>query len=129
MSLPPPPDNLTFRTALGSLSQAPEVVGALVAARDGLPVTVQMDQTTAETWSAVAAVLGNLAGQLLKATDEEMAAAMFTASNYQFVVAPVAVGFLLAVATPGADSAALYERVRAVAEQVNTAATALASAR
>jgi predicted regulator of Ras-like GTPase activity (Roadblock/LC7/MglB family) len=127
MSLPQPPDNLTFGTALGHLAEAPEVVGALVTARDGLPVMMRMNGEMGETWSAVAAVLGNLAGQLLETTDDEMTAALFTASNHQFVVMPVAVGFLLAVATPGADSAALYERVRAVAEDVNAAATALAT--
>lgn len=127
MSLPPPHDEATFGTALGRLLEEPEVVGALVTARDGLPILMQMEGDTGETWSAVAAVLGNLAGQLLEKAGEEMTAAAFAASNCQFVVLPVAVGYLLAVAAPGADTAGLYEQVRAVAEDVNAAAAALAT--
>ena len=127
MPSPQPHDSPTFGTALKRLAEAPEMVGALVAARDGLPVAVQMPEDTGEAWSAMAAVLGNLAGQLLAATDDEMTAAVFTAANYQFVAMPVTVGFLLGIAQPGADSAALCERVRAVAEDVNAAAAALAT--
>jgi predicted regulator of Ras-like GTPase activity (Roadblock/LC7/MglB family) len=127
MPVPQPHDLPAFGPALRRLAESPDMVGALVAARDGLPVALQMPEETGEAWAAMAAVLGNLAGQLLTESGDEMTAAVFTAENYQFVAMPVTVGFLLGVATPGADSAALYERVRAVAEDVNAAATALAT--
>ena len=127
MPSPRPPSSPGFGPALERLAGAPDMVGALVAARDGLPVAMQMPEETGEAWSAMAAVLGNLAGQLLAETEDELTAAVFTAENYQFVAMPVTVGFLLGIATPEADSAALCERVRAVAEDVNAAATALAT--
>ena len=116
-----------FGEALDRLAGVPGVVGALVMGRDGLPVAARIeDREAGESWAAVAAVLGNLAGQLLDAAErDEMTAAVFTAAQHQFVVLPVGVGYLLAIAQPGADGAALCERARAVADEVNSAAAAL----
>lgn len=127
MSSPQLPSSSGFRAALEHLVSQPEVVGALVAARDGLPVAIHMGSDEAgESWAAMTAVLGRLAGQLLEAAEgEEMAAAVFNAVNHQFVVAPVPIGFLLAVAKPGAQGAALYERTKAAAQEVDAVAAAL----
>jgi len=107
---------------LERLASQPGIVGALVTARDGLPVAMHMDSTEAgETWSAVAAMLGNLAARLLEEGGDEMEAAVFHTVNHQFVVARVQVGFLLAAAQPNAEGAALCDRARAAAEEVNAA--------
>ncbi len=118
----PPPSAPTLGEALERLASQPGMVGALVTARDGLPVAVRMASAEAgETWSAVAAMLGNLAGRLLEEGGDEMQTAVFHAVNHQFVVRPVEVGFLLAVAQPNAGGAALCDRARAAADEVNAA--------
>ena len=126
--LPPQlPSPSGFAAALERLVSQPEVVGALVAARDGLPVATHMESDEAgESWAAMTAMLGRLAGQLLEAAQgEEMAAAVFNAVNHQFVVAPVRIGFLLTVAKPSAEGVALYERTKAAAQEVDAVAAAL----
>jgi len=126
----PPPRAPTFGEALERLVGQPGVVGALVTARDGLPVAVRMESAEAgETWSAVTAMLGNLAARLLEEGGDEMETAVFQAVNHQFVVARVQVGFLLAVAQPNAEGAALCDRARAAADEVNAATRELIGSR
>jgi predicted regulator of Ras-like GTPase activity (Roadblock/LC7/MglB family) len=127
MLYPQPRETAQFDAVLERLLEATGAVGALVTAPDGLPVTTRMaDHETGESWAAMAAVTGRLASQLLKAAaGDEMTAAVFNAVNYQFVVLPVEVGFLLTVAPPGAEGAVLYEQTKAAAEEVNAAAAAL----
>ena len=124
-------DALALGDALVHLVGLPGVLGGVLSARDGLPVAARMDSSEGtDAWAAVAAVLGNISAQALEAaTQDSVRCAVFQATQCQFLVTPVDLGFLLVVAKPEADMALIHARAKAIGEQVNAAARELAARR
>jgi predicted regulator of Ras-like GTPase activity (Roadblock/LC7/MglB family) len=115
------PSQATFASLLGEIRAEPGVVNALVVAPDGLLIAgAQQGEEEGELWAAVAAVLGNLGGRLAATADQgELESAVFTAATCQFVVRPIRMGFVLAVARPSAALDRVCTRVARAADKLD----------
>jgi predicted regulator of Ras-like GTPase activity (Roadblock/LC7/MglB family) len=113
---------------LESLSRLPGIEGGVVATDDGLPLATRFSsRLDGETLAAAAAAMGQSTRNVLRGiTWGELGMAVLEGSRMKFLVCPLSVGYLLALAKPDADLRAITPQVSVAARDLDQAFASLA---
>jgi predicted regulator of Ras-like GTPase activity (Roadblock/LC7/MglB family) len=121
------PQGPQFHAALQSLVATRGVLAAVVAAPDGLPVAVRVqDGHDGEAWAAAASIMGRLARKVLtRLSRGRLEVAFFDTEAYRFLLRPISVGYLLAVCAPDANVGLVSIEIETAAASLEALAQAL----
>jgi predicted regulator of Ras-like GTPase activity (Roadblock/LC7/MglB family) len=112
---------------LDGLTSPSSVLGGVVATEDGLPLAARLPaDLDGESLAAAAAAAGKLAERALSDTGRgDLEVAVLEASRSKLLVCPLTVGYLLAIADPGADLVSLGLQIADAARGLEAASASL----